>query len=50
MDQVMRVCSHVIVIDRGAVVAQGALNDLRAAHDDRSLEEVFLELTHKVLP
>jgi ABC-2 type transport system ATP-binding protein len=50
MDQVMRLCSHVIVIDRGAVVAQGAVSDLRAAHGDRSLEEVFLDLTHKVLP
>jgi ABC-2 type transport system ATP-binding protein len=50
MDQVMRVCSHVIVIDHGTVVAQGTLSDLRAAHGDRSLEEVFLELTHKVMP
>jgi ABC-type multidrug transport system ATPase subunit len=50
MDQVMRLCSDVIVIHRGVVVARGGLDDLRAAHGDRSLEEVFLEITRKALP
>lgn len=47
MDQVTRLCTHVVVIDRGAVVASGALDDVRAAHGDKSLEDLFLELTHR---
>jgi ABC-2 type transport system ATP-binding protein len=50
MDQVTRLCSHVIVIHRGAVVARGALDALRAAHGDRSLDEIFIEITHEALP
>jgi ABC-2 type transport system ATP-binding protein len=46
MDHVARLCSHVVVIDRGTVVAKDSLDALRAAHGAKSLEEVFLELTH----
>ena len=45
MDHVARLCSHVVVIDHGSVVAKGALDALRAAHGEKSLEDVFLELT-----
>ncbi len=45
MDHVARLCSHVVVIDSGAVVAKGPLADLRTAYGDKSLEDVFLELT-----
>lgn len=47
LDQVERLCSHVVVIDRGAVVAAGPLADLRGAHGEKSLEDLFLELTHR---
>jgi ABC-type multidrug transport system ATPase subunit len=45
MDQVARLCSHVVVIDHGKLVAKGALDELRAAHGEKSLEDVFRELT-----
>ncbi len=47
LDQVARLCSYVVVIDRGAVVAAGALADLQAAHGAKSLEDLFLDLTHR---
>jgi ABC-2 type transport system ATP-binding protein len=47
LDQVTRLCSHIVVIDRGIVVAKGALGALRAAHGGKDLEEVFLELTER---
>jgi len=50
MDHVARLCSHVVVVNEGAVVAQGAMEDIRAAHGDASLEDVFLALTHREPP
>ncbi|MEV6930672.1 ABC transporter ATP-binding protein [Dactylosporangium sp. NPDC051485] len=41
MALVEQLCDHVAVVDRGAVVAAGALDDVR---DGRSLEEVFVGL------
>ena len=45
MDHVERLCSHVVVINEGLVVAAGPLDKLRAAHAQASLEEMFLQLT-----
>ena len=45
MDHVARLCSHVVVINRGGLVAAGALDELRAAHQQASLEDIFLALT-----
>jgi len=45
MDQVARLCSHVVVINRGTLVAKGGIDELRAAHGEKSLEDVFRELT-----
>ena len=50
MDHVARLCSHVVVIDRGAVVADDTLEALRAAHGGKSLEDVFLEITQVPAP
>ncbi|MGD0723726.1 MAG: ABC transporter ATP-binding protein [Roseiarcus sp.] len=50
MDHVARLCSHVVIIDRGAVVAAGSLGEIRARHAQASLEDVFLELTHRPAP
>lgn len=40
-------CSRVAIIQRGEILAQGTLDDLRreAMHDDGSLEAIFLRLT-----
>jgi ABC-2 type transport system ATP-binding protein len=41
MDLVERLCTHVAVIDRGRIVATGAVDDLRG---ERRLEDVFIDL------
>jgi ABC-type multidrug transport system ATPase subunit len=45
MDHVARLCSHVVIINQGGLVAQGALAELRAANGQESLESMFLRLT-----
>jgi ABC-2 type transport system ATP-binding protein len=45
MDHVARLCSHAVIMDRGTVVAKGALADLRSAYGGESLEQMFLDLT-----
>jgi ABC-2 type transport system ATP-binding protein len=47
LDVVERLCDEVAIIDKGRIVAQGTLSDIRAQRDeahDASLEEVFLKL------
>ncbi len=45
LEIVERLCSHVGVIARGKLVAQGSLQSLRqASHDGKNLEEIFLDL------
>ena len=41
MDIVERVCDHVGVIDRGRIVASGAIDELR---DGRRLEDAFIDV------
>lgn len=45
MDHVTRLCSHAVIINEGAVVAKGPLDELRATHGEASLEDIFLKLT-----
>ena len=45
MDHVARLCSHIVILHEGLVVARGALNELRAAYGPASLEDIFLRLT-----
>jgi len=45
MDHVAKLCSHVVVINEGSLVAKGALDELRAAYGQASLEDIFLRLT-----
>lgn len=42
-------CSRIAIIQRGSIVAQGTIEELRrqARHDDGSLESVFLRLTEE---
>ena len=47
LDVVERLCDEVAVIDRGRIVAQGTLDEIRdqrALGGDASLEDVFLKL------
>src|SRR5271170_5764900 len=50
MDHVARLCSHVVIINEGAVIAKGSLPEIRAAHAEATLEDIFLELTHRAGP
>ena len=45
MDHVAKLCSHAVIINEGAVVAKGSLDDLRSTFGEASLEEIFLRLT-----
>jgi len=45
MDHVANLCSHVVIINEGMVVAKGALKDLRSTFGQASLEDIFLNLT-----
>jgi ABC-type multidrug transport system ATPase subunit len=45
MDHVARLCSHVVIINAGRVVADAKLPDLRAGAEGATLEDVFLRLT-----
>src|SRR5438309_952894 len=44
MDHVTRLCSHAVIVDRGAVVAQGPLEELKRSYGEESLESLFLKL------
>jgi ABC-2 type transport system ATP-binding protein len=47
LEIVERLCSHVAIIDRGRLVAQGTLDQIRAQREvgqDATLEDVFLKL------
>ena len=48
LDQVAKLCSHVVIINEGTLVAKGSLDNLRSTFDDAgSLEEIFLKLTSR---
>lgn len=46
LDVVEKVCDRVIVIDRGAIVADAPLDELKARSGQDSLEDIFKRLTH----
>jgi ABC-2 type transport system ATP-binding protein len=45
MDHVARLCSHVVIINEGTLVAKGSLEELRTTFGQASLEDIFLHLT-----
>lgn len=45
MDHVARLCSHILILHGGTLVARGSLAELRARAGGAPLEEVFLTLT-----
>lgn len=44
LDVAERLCDRVVILKHGRVIAQGTLAELRGAHGERSLEDVFLAL------
>jgi ABC-2 type transport system ATP-binding protein len=42
--EVEQACSHVVVMSRGRVIAEGRVDDLLAGHAGARLEDVFLEM------
>jgi len=45
MDHVTRLCSHAVIINEGALIAKGSIEELKRAHGQDSLESLFLKLT-----
>jgi ABC-2 type transport system ATP-binding protein len=45
MDHVAKLCSHAVIINEGALVAKGSLDELRSSFGQASLEDIFLLLT-----
>jgi ABC-2 type transport system ATP-binding protein len=48
LEQMERLCSHLVVLNRGAVVAEGTMSSLQREFAGRGIEEGFLELTQQV--
>ena len=46
MQEVEAVCSQVIIINKGKIVANDSLDGLRKKNNDQSLENIFIELTN----
>jgi ABC-2 type transport system ATP-binding protein len=46
LDVVERVCSRVLIIDQGRLIADGSPDELKTRSRESSLEAVFSELTH----
>lgn len=40
-----KLCDKVVIINHGKILFQGTLHDLQSQHADKSLEEIFLEIT-----
>ncbi|RKR85262.1 ABC-2 type transport system ATP-binding protein [Mucilaginibacter gracilis] len=48
MQEVEAVCDNVIIINKGQIVANSSLTNLREKHGNNSLENIFIELTNLV--
>lgn len=46
MQEVEAICDDVIIIHKGAIVAQNSIDLLKKEHHSSSLEEIFRKLTH----
>jgi ABC-2 type transport system ATP-binding protein len=46
LDVVEKVCHRVIVIDRGSLIADAPLEELKSRSSEQSLEDIFRRLTH----
>jgi ABC-2 type transport system ATP-binding protein len=48
MQEVEAVCDHVIIINKGKIVADDTLSGLRDSNEGKSLENIFISLTNTV--
>jgi ABC-2 type transport system ATP-binding protein len=48
LEQVDQLCSHLVLLKRGAVVAEGTMENMRAGFAGLSLEAGFMQLTEQV--
>ena len=46
MQEVEAVCDHVVIINKGNIVANDTLDGLRKANKGKSLENIFIDLTN----
>ncbi|GAA4331120.1 gliding motility-associated ABC transporter ATP-binding subunit GldA [Mucilaginibacter gynuensis] len=46
MQEVEAVCDHVIIINKGKIAANDTLHDLRHKNGDKTLENIFIQLTN----
>ncbi|MGB4722115.1 MAG: ABC transporter ATP-binding protein, partial [Defluviitoga tunisiensis] len=45
MEIAEKICDEIAIIDRGKIVFQGTIDELRQTKGDKSLEQLFLEVT-----
>ncbi len=48
MQEVEAVCSQVIIINKGKIVANNSLEGLRNSNNNKSLENIFIDLTNTI--
>jgi len=48
LEQVERLCSHLLLLKKGAVVASGTLEEVRDGFEGLGLEAGFMQLTEQV--
>ncbi len=49
MDQVAKLCTHAVIINKGTLIDKGALADLQNGYGEPDLESLFLKLTSQPL-
>ena len=49
MSEVERLCSSVLMMNKGSIIDQGTPNDLISKHGRKNMEEVFLKLTRETI-
>ncbi len=49
MSEVERLCSSVLMMNRGSIIDQGTTSELISKHGRKNMEEVFLKLTREVI-
>lgn len=48
LEQVEKLCTHLVVLKRGSVVASGPIEEVQAGFEGKSLEAGFMQLTEQV--
>ena len=47
MQEVDAICDHVVIINKGCIVANQAIQDLKQAHSGKTLEDIFIAATSR---